>query len=307
MRRFKKILFVNEPGTVNSTTPQAAIDLARANGASVTFCDVAQELPRSLTNLEKTFKKLRMDRIQDLLKDVDHSDISVDMKLLEGTAFIEIIREVQIGRYDLLIKDVEADGRLGSRFGSIDLHLMRKCPCPVWIANSETLGEYQSILAAVDVDPTVAANPELNKLILDLAISLVQESSSKLHIVHAWSVVHESLLRDRRMNFETDKLEDTIEQTRRTRVNLVDELLGQWDLSSIDYETHIEKDSASNLILSLAAKHHVDLVVMGTVARTGIAGFFIGNTAEKILNNIECSALTVKPSGFNTPINQFVY
>jgi nucleotide-binding universal stress UspA family protein len=47
---------------------------------------------------------------------------------------------------------------------------------------------------------------------------------------------------------------------------------------------------------------HVNLLVMGTVARTGIAGFVIGNTAEDVLQKISCSLLTAKPSGFKSPI-----
>jgi len=40
---------------------------------------------------------------------------------------------------------------------------------------------------------------------------------------------------------------------------------------------------------------------MGTVGRSGIKGFFMGNTAEKILNNINCSVLAIKPHGWKTP------
>ncbi len=43
-------------------------------------------------------------------------------------------------------------------------------------------------------------------------------------------------------------------------------------------------------------------VVMGAVARTGIPGFIMGNTAETILNQIGCSVLAVKPPGFVTPV-----
>jgi nucleotide-binding universal stress UspA family protein len=45
-----------------------------------------------------------------------------------------------------------------------------------------------------------------------------------------------------------------------------------------------------------------DLVVMGTVARTGLSGFFMGNTAETILNQLNCSVLAIKPPGFVTPV-----
>jgi nucleotide-binding universal stress UspA family protein len=41
---------------------------------------------------------------------------------------------------------------------------------------------------------------------------------------------------------------------------------------------------------------------MGTVARIGIPGFIMGNTAETILNHIDCSVLAVKPPGFATPV-----
>jgi nucleotide-binding universal stress UspA family protein len=41
---------------------------------------------------------------------------------------------------------------------------------------------------------------------------------------------------------------------------------------------------------------------MGTVSRTGVAGLLIGNTAEKVLNQVGCSVLTVKPDGFITPV-----
>jgi nucleotide-binding universal stress UspA family protein len=46
----------------------------------------------------------------------------------------------------------------------------------------------------------------------------------------------------------------------------------------------------------------MDLIIMGTVARTGIPGFLMGNTAETILNRIECSVLAIKPAGFVTPV-----
>jgi nucleotide-binding universal stress UspA family protein len=46
----------------------------------------------------------------------------------------------------------------------------------------------------------------------------------------------------------------------------------------------------------------VDVVVMGSVGRSGIPGLLIGNKAEKILTTINCTVLTVKPDGFVSPI-----
>ena len=67
-------------------------------------------------------------------------------------------------------------------------------------------------------------------------------------------------------------------------------------------QTYLVKGDARKEIPLLAKKIGADLVVMGTVARTGIPGFIMGNTAETILNQINCSVLAVKPPGFITPV-----
>ena len=52
----------------------------------------------------------------------------------------------------------------------------------------------------------------------------------------------------------------------------------------------------------LAESLDVDLVVMGTVGRTGLRGLIMGNTAETILRSVRCCVLAVKPEGFVTPV-----
>jgi nucleotide-binding universal stress UspA family protein len=73
----------------------------------------------------------------------------------------------------------------------------------------------------------------------------------------------------------------------------------------LDYlkpQTHLVKGWARKAVPALAKQIEVDLVVMGTVARTGIPGFIMGNTAEIILNQIDCSVLAIKPPGFVTSV-----
>jgi nucleotide-binding universal stress UspA family protein len=56
------------------------------------------------------------------------------------------------------------------------------------------------------------------------------------------------------------------------------------------------------VIVELAAAENSDLIIMGTIGRTGIPGLLIGNTAETVLGQVDCSVLTVKPEGFDTPV-----
>lgn len=52
----------------------------------------------------------------------------------------------------------------------------------------------------------------------------------------------------------------------------------------------------------IITKSRINLLVMGTLARTGIRGVLIGNTAEKILDQVRCSVVAVKPPGFVSPL-----
>jgi universal stress protein E len=302
MNRFKKILFVNEPGVDSATTAQGAVNLARANKAELTLCDVAQELPASIENLEQTFKQIRLEKLHTTLEDIDCSNVNINFKTLEGTAFIEVIREIKHGGYHLLIKNAEPSGLFEGHFGSNDMHLLRKSPCPVWITKSPALKGYKSIVAAVDIDPSVETNSELNEFVMDLAITLARESNSELHVVHAWNFVHEPMLRDKRFRLSGNKLDEMVARTRVFHEEKLQQLLAQHDLSGVDYTLHLGKDQASSYILATAEKVGAELIVMGTVSRTGIPGFFIGNTAERVLSATRASVLTVKPRAFATPV-----
>ena len=69
-----------------------------------------------------------------------------------------------------------------------------------------------------------------------------------------------------------------------------------------NFERHLIKGMPREVLSSFAADHEIDLVLMGTVCRTGIAGMLIGNTAEYVLQQVDCSVLAVKPDGFVSPI-----
>jgi len=81
------------------------------------------------------------------------------------------------------------------------------------------------------------------------------------------------------------------------------ERLGKEAVEFLKPKTHLVKGSARREIPVLAQKLEVDVVVMGTVARTGIPGLIMGNTAEAILEQLDCSVLAIKPPGFVTPVS----
>jgi nucleotide-binding universal stress UspA family protein len=62
-----------------------------------------------------------------------------------------------------------------------------------------------------------------------------------------------------------------------------------------DEHLHIEEGPADVLIPFMAHKLQAAVTVIGTVARTGLSGALIGNTAEVILDALESDVLVLKP------------
>ena len=86
------------------------------------------------------------------------------------------------------------------------------------------------------------------------------------------------------------------------RLKWFDQLLGNVTLNDLKVQRHMLEGEAGHEIARLARTKGIDVVVMGTVCRAGVPGLFIGNTAEKVLRQVSCSVLTLKPEGFVSPV-----
>lgn len=235
--------------------------------------------------------------------------------MLVGTPFLETIREVLRNGRDLVIKVAEDYDWLDQLFGSDDMHLLRKCPCPVWLLKPQAPKTYQCILAAVDVNDAyppqeMEIRQALNRQILEMASSLALSEFAELHIGSAWDAIGDSAMRHSAfMRSPEEEVNAYVGQIRQHHAANLDALMrevapyvGQEALDYLKPTTHLIKGGPRKEIPALAKQIEADLVLMGTVARTGIPGFFMGNTAETILNQIDCSVLAIKPPGFVTPV-----
>jgi hypothetical protein len=126
--------------------------------------------------------------------------VCIESRGVVGSLFIEVIRQVLQEGCDLVIKAPEDPGWLDRLFGSDDLHLLRKCPCPVWLIKPQTSGTFGRIVAAVDVEDGQPAGEgevrrALDRQILEMATSLALSESAELHGAHAREAVGEGAMR----------------------------------------------------------------------------------------------------------------
>ena len=221
--------------------------------------------------------------------------------VVSGTAFIEVIRAVQRHGHDLLIKAPRPPEGFAERvYASTDMHILRKCPCPVWIDRPESAHPYRNILVAVD--PTEQSSADLNRLIMDLANSLAERESAQLHVMHAWSLEGETMLRSSRFDMPPAELEQMLTSVEQSHKQKLNDLLVHYGLTTESPRVSLVKARPSEAISSLCQALNADLIVMGTVGRTGIPGLIIGNTAEDVLQTTRTSVLAVKPIGFVSPV-----
>lgn len=323
MKRFKNILCVMESEDSCQSALERAMTLAENNQASVTVATVTERLKLSggmpgggsvPPDLQAKVTAAQTQWLETLVEPY-RERIEVNTLVLTGTPFLEIIRDVLRNGRDLVIKCPESPDWLGRFLAGDDMHLLRKCPCPLWLVKPETSASYQRILAAVDVDDSyppdeLKTRQALNTMVMELAGSMAVSEFAELHVVHAWQAIGESSMRDGAfMHRPEEEVNAYVEQVRAHHARRLDELmrdvgstLGSDAMEYLKPQLHQLKGWARQEIPALAKRLRVDCIVMGTVARTGVRGFFIGNTAETILEQIDCSVLAIKPPGYETPV-----
>jgi universal stress protein E len=319
VKRFRNILFVHQLAVQDAAAFERAAALAEEHTARLKVIEVIEEVspdigvpvPVVVTDvLRNTLIEESREQMEELVAPL-RQKIAIDIEVLTGTPFLEIIRAVLRNHHDLVIKAADKDGLVTRIFGSTDMHLLRKCPCPVWLHKHGHDKPYHRILAAVDFDEFSGTEREstLNRDIMDLAASLAQREHSELYVGHAWYPQSEKLLQTRASGLTEDEISEHVNETLARNERRLNELMGDAETwagkdvwRAVKPQARLVKGRARRAIPDLAEELQAELIVMGTIRHAGIEGILIGNTAETILHRIDCSVLAIKPEGFVTPV-----
>lgn len=306
MTSFANILLVANGSKRDHQAFRLAARLARSSHTGLTVLSALHEVPerglRLLPGLETEMIEQARARLAAFLDNQAPTGVAIQSKVVIGPPAVEIIREVLRANHGLVIKAAEKKRGAIAR-GSIDQRLLRMCPCPVWILKSGSGEEALlpgRILAAVDPAANDPRSEGLNQQILDLAGSLARASDdARVHVVHAYrdKPPRFSLRLDhaRRAEFSTGM--------RRLAETDVERLLEKSSIESVPHETHFVAGSAHKAILKVAKDTATELIVLGTIGRSGLSGYLVGNTCERVLAKVKRSVLAVKPPGFVTPVS----
>ncbi|AVO58694.1 universal stress protein [Pseudomonas chlororaphis] len=185
----------------------------------------------------------------------------------------------------LVIKQHFADNPLKKALLTpADWKLLRYCPSPVLLVKTAKPWTGGVILAAIDVGNADGEHRTLHATIVDHGFDIASLAKAQLHVISA----HPSPMLS--ASDPVFQLKETIEARYREQCKAFQ---AEFDID--DTHLHIEEGPADVLIPHTAHELQAALTIIGTVARTGISGALIGNTAEVVLDSLESDVLVLKP------------
>ena len=306
MRRFRNILVLAPDGQDTPHLVAHAGELARRNGARLTIFDAVAPLParRSKINdggrIIDVEQVLVSNRTAELEKVAADAGVDAAVAVDVGVAFVATIQRVMQQGHDLVITLPDGGGRR-LRGATTTLHLLRKSPCPVWVDDPVTHARPDVVIAVGPYSTDGRVDP-LDQMLLELGTSLAKIQGGDAHLVHAWRLEGESLLRSGAMRMEKSAVDELVEAERGTALTAFDELVVPEEAVDIAIHRHVVHGHAADSIADVAARTRAGVVVLGTLARAGLPGLIIGNTAEKVVGMLDASIIAVKPPGFVSPV-----
>jgi universal stress protein E len=316
MKSIRRILVgVKDPAARSSPAVHKAACVAEAFGAElVLFHAIAvpvtaepylhqdggpdrfeQELRQShLDRLERRAARLRNGNGNGKLK--VRADADWDYPVHEA-----IVRHARKIKADLVVAEAHAGRRLLPWLLHLtDWELLRTCPVPVLIVKSSRKWQRPRVLAAIDPLHAFAKPAGLDAEILDAGAKLSAALKGRLHAMHAYvQVPHQTTQIIGVSSSVAAKIAAASQAQAR---QAFDRALQKTRIPRS--RRHLRLGPAADAIPRTARALRAGIVVMGAVSRSALKRVIIGNTAERILGDLPCDVLVVKPARFVTRVSR---
>ena len=302
----KRILAVVDAERDNQPALSRAYELASKTGASVTAMMVVYDLSYDMTTMlspdereamrdavTKEHAKWLATHLQE--QGFTETDIVVEWN---NRSYESIIYYTLNNQIDLVVKATKKHDDLASViFTPTDWHLMRKCPRPVLLVKEHGWPEGGEIIAAVNVgsedDEHAALNDKLTVIANDYA-SLLKGS---VNLVNSYPSTPLNIAIEV-PEFDPDTYHDAVKN------HHLKEMRSHALKYGIPENKCVVREGLPEKVIPQVAKTlDAELVVIGTVGRVGISAALIGNTAEHVIDELNCDVLAIKPDGFVSPLS----
>ena len=237
------------------------------------------------------YKLIWLDSLVQSLRDLGYT---IETRVIVFDRLYEaIIRRAAVLHADLIFKPLRQHGFLRrALFSATDWNLVRCCPAPLLLINHASAIHRKPVIAAVDVDTKDVVHQELNQIVLSQARQLADLLGSTVHLVNAYSLSP--------YIGAGSAADQVIRLKQKNQLKSALNMAAKYQIAAD--QVHLREGAADLVINDLAREIDAGVIVLGTVARSGISGLFIGNTAESIMEHTQSDVVAVKQSDFISSI-----
>lgn len=274
MPLFTKILAVLNPTSSEQTALERAIRIARHSQGEITALLLKSKASAAfIEQIDSRLAQLAAQGIRTRLEISDESDI---------------VRAILLSQhrhhYDITIKEPHRASLIDSLLTPKDWKLLRTNASPVLMARNVLVNEQAPILAAVEAQPSDAEHQRLSAQILATAHYIAKTLNAPLHLFSAYPTP-----------MQDPSGEKSTRQAHAESYRAACHALAA-PFAIPAERIHLAEGPAELLLPDQARALGAQLLLLGTVARKGLQGALLGNTAEQLLERIDTDVLVLGPT-----------
>ncbi|WP_020406737.1 universal stress protein [Hahella ganghwensis] len=296
------ILVVMDPTKTDQPIIGRCIRIARAFGARVELFEaefrtaLESSYPfdtHALHEAREAFLSKRRRVLGGVAEKLEEEGVTASVHVCwERPLYTAILTRAEQIQADIIIKATHHHSLLNrALFTNTDWHLIREANVPLWFVREEhDWGSHLELMAAVDPLSFSEEAEKLNPKILELAHKVSCNLPSTLSVGHAYEPIPTGML----LEFDTvvSDYESYRDQVQAEHQQALDRLLEQHVEATT--KVYFEEGAPERFLPDCVNREGVDILVMGAVSRDGFDRLFIGSTAERVLEHIQCDVLVVK-------------
>lgn len=309
MSLYNNVLVVLDPTTEQQKALDRALQLARCQGCKITAFLSVYEFSYEMTTMlsgderESMKQAVLKDRelwVNNYLAQAREQGLQLDVKVVwHNRPFEAIVKAVLEDNFDLVIKGTHDHDVLKSMiFTPTDWHVLRKCPCPVLLVKEHAWPAKGNIIAAVNAGSEQEHHLSLNQGVITKAQQMAGLLEANVHLVNAYPGTPVNIAIEI-PEFNPQEYNSTMQRHHKDAIKV---LAAQFSIPA-EY-CHVLEGMPEDVIPKLAKKLDAEMVIIGTIGRTGLSAAIIGNTAEHVIDRLDCDVLALKPANFVCPIEK---
>lgn len=304
MKTINHILVVMDPKSDHQPALVQAIKIAKKLSATLELFVVAYNSDfvshwnfnkEQLAGLKKEYVSSKLRWLETYLTEAEMQGIHTKLDVIWHPDFSSaVVAKVESNHVSLVIKSTKQYSTIKKIFFTpSDWQLLEHCPVPLLLTKSLSESSYDRVMAAVDPEKNNDKPEALDAKILSATMTMADLFDATVHVCHCYQPIGIELWQGMSSvgmdhSLVSGDFNDYSEAIKHHHQVAFDGLLKDYDFDADSI--HLVAGSAEFELPELVKANHVDLLVMGMANN----GKFIGNTVEKVLDNVECDVLSLK-------------